>query len=691
MSNDKAFKIKKGISVGTTYQQSSGTVTTTAAGLDVKTAKLEGLFYASQPGTTGADIFFKPDGTKLYMQDSTTVYQYSLSTAWDITTASYDSKSLVVESTGNLNGFFIGDSGTKLYGLNDGNYNVRQYNLSTAWDVSTGSFDDTGDAGSGLPSGVYSGARTVNFSSDGTKLYVHFDGPDGSVYQYTLSTAWDINTLSYSKRSIPILSLDDVLARSYDGLTYGIRFSTDGTEMFMLGKNTSAIFKFGLTTAWDIGTLYYTGQSTPDYFHRMLHNEAVVVENNTSGLALNTEDGSTIYMRGQQRGTVMQFTGAGETKTLDLSSGNYFKLDLSKGTNIAFSNPPPSGVAYAATIEIETTAGYDIQSSYEAEKLSTQQFDGESNADGVAFKPDGTKMYITGATTDKVHQYALSTPWDVTSAVLETELLVSDSGANPEDIFFKPDGTKMYIVNSGSDSVYEYKLSMPWNIEVLAATATSFSVSAQETTPRGLTFKPDGTRMYVVGIAGDDMNEYSLSTAWDVTTASISSTTSFPTFGNTANFSAQGPEAIAFTPDGTRLFVCSNGPRQVISHPLSTAWDTTTMQAPDRFFHTGVNVGFGPSSTRICSGIAFKPDGSKYFITSNDVQLGLYTTAPSFSKCVIGVNMAAPFKVSWPTSVKWDQNERPDPPDQGKKWFYTILTVDGGSTYYGKVSGGHVG
>jgi hypothetical protein len=38
--------------------------------------------------------------------------------------------------------------------------------------------------------------------------------------------------------------------------------------------------------------------------------------------------------------------------------------------------------------------------------------------------------------------------------------------------------------------------------------------------PTGVFFKPDGLKMYVIGAIGDDVNEYDLSTAWDVSTAS---------------------------------------------------------------------------------------------------------------------------------------------------------------------------
>ncbi len=54
--------------------------------------------------------------------------------------------------------------------------------------------------------------------------------------------------------------------------------------------------------------------------------------------------------------------------------------------------------------------------------------------------------------------------------------------------------------------------------------------------------------MFVIGWAGDDVNEYTLSTGFDVSTASYDS-----------NFSVSSHEAsatgLAFNPNGTKMFV----------------------------------------------------------------------------------------------------------------------------------------
>ena len=55
-------------------------------------------------------------------------------------------------------------------------------------------------------------------------------------------------------------------------------------------------------------------------------------------------------------------------------------------------------------------------------------------------------------------------------------------------------------------------------------------------------------RMFVVGVSGDDVNQYDLSTAWDVSTA---------TYNDSFDVSSQEifPTGVAFNDMGTRMFV----------------------------------------------------------------------------------------------------------------------------------------
>ena len=95
-----------------------------------------------------------------------------------------------------------------------------------------------------------------------------------------------------------------------------------------------------------------------------------------------------------------------------------------------------------------------------------------------------------------------------------------------------------------------------------------------EEEPRGLTFNNDGTKMFVIGWTGDDVNEYTLSTAWDVSTA---------TFVDAKSTSDADARDVRFNTDGTKMFVLGRGSERVYEFSLSTGFDVSTASSVDSF------------------------------------------------------------------------------------------------------------
>jgi DNA-binding beta-propeller fold protein YncE len=172
----------------------------------------------------------------------------------------------------------------------------------------------------------------------------------------------------------------------------------------------------------------------------------------------------------------------------------------------------------------------------------------EAAPTGVFFKPDGTKMYVIGSAGDDVNEYNLSIAWDISTASFLQLFSVAAQDILPQGVFFRDDGLNMYVIGQSNDNVYEYKLSVAWDISTARLALPQFSVAAQETTPTGVFFKPDGTKMYVIGQTGDDVNEYNLSVAWDVTTASFVQLFSVASVEIT-------PTDVFFKPDGKKMYI----------------------------------------------------------------------------------------------------------------------------------------
>jgi hypothetical protein len=230
------------------------------------------------------------------------------------------------------------------------------------------------------------------------------------------------------------------------------------------------------------------------------------------------------------------------------------------------------------------------------------------------FSPNGLKMYVMGASGDDVNEYNLSTAWVVSSAVASTTFSVSAQDTSPQGLFFRADGLKMYMVGQTNDTVFQYTLSTPWAVETAAYDSVSFSVAVQEVTPSGLWFKPNGLSMYVGGSTGDAVYQYTLSTAWSVSTATF-----------LQSFSVSGQETVAtavtFTGDGSRMFVMGSTGDDVNVYNLTTPWDISTSAF--------VNVFSVSAQDLTPQGIYIKPDGTKMYMVGSTNDTVFQYTVPS--------------------------------------------------------------
>jgi DNA-binding beta-propeller fold protein YncE len=249
------------------------------------------------------------------------------------------------------------------------------------------------------------------------------------------------------------------------------------------------------------------------------------------------------------------------------------------------SAPPPPSNAWDVAYTVYSNNSFSVATE-------------ETGPTGVFFKPDGAKMYVIGSTGDDVNEYDLSTPWDISTAAYLQNFSISAQELNPVDLFFKPDGAKMYVIGSSGDDVNEYDLSTPWDIST-AAYLQIFSVASQTALPTGISFKPDGTKMYVS--SSGNIFEYSLSSAWNVSTAS---------YVQNFNVSAQEttPRGVNFKPDGTKMYVNGSSGNDVNEYSLSTPWDISTAT------FTVATFSFSAQGATSNQGIYFKPDGLSFFI-----------------------------------------------------------------------------
>jgi sugar lactone lactonase YvrE len=249
--------------------------------------------------------------------------------------------------------------------------------------------------------------------------------------------------------------------------------------------------------------------------------------------------------------TVSQGTGA---------SANVFTITPSSNSahagsfSITFSASDGNSVSQA--ISAFTLAfGYDM-SSATYDNLSFSVGSQAQGPNGMAFNSDRTKMFIVTRSNDAVFQYSLSNGFSLASGNVTYDNLsfsVASQEGRPEAIAFSSDGTKMFIVGSSNDTVYQYSLSNGFSLASGNVTYDnlSFSVASQETAPKGLTFNSDGTKMFIVGSTNDTVYQYSLTNGFSLASGNVTyDNVSFSVASQEAN-----PADLAFNSDGTKMFI----------------------------------------------------------------------------------------------------------------------------------------
>ena len=250
---------------------------------------------------------------------------------------------------------------------------------------------------------------------------------------------------------------------SQDTLPSAIAFNPAGTKMFIAGNQGNDIGEYTLSTAFDVGSASFV-----DSF------SVSGQETTPTGLAFNA-DGTRMFVNGESSNTVHEYA---------------------------------------------LSTGFDVSTASYTDGFSTAAQD--SNSQGVTFNTDGTKMFVTGESTKKINEYALTSGFDVSTASFVDGFSVVSQADQPKDTQFNSDGTEMYVVSrSAGQVVYKYTLTTGFDVSTASYANVSFSVANQETSPQGLAFSANGSKMYVCGYTGQDVNEYA-------TSATVTNSTTVP-------------------------------------------------------------------------------------------------------------------------------------------------------------------
>jgi hypothetical protein len=328
-------------------------------------------------------INFNNDGTKLYMTYSSTdqIEEYTLTTAYDVSTkiknSGFDAFYNNPGITTTITDIYFNADGSKMFALDLNEAGVISYNLSTAFDISTAVYVAEKQL-DGVGGDRIVSATAMLFNDTGTTLYLA-DPVTHGIFEYTLSTAYDLSSTITLNVISPLSTLDTAVS---------MEFNADGTELYILVKEGTgyAIETHPLTTAYDFSSAGAKSTFT------LVGSDGLTLE----GIAFDA-NGSTLYVLD---------SGGKKIQTFDINIGAVPSNDIDGDGTINSLDLDSDNDGIADNIEAQTTSGYippsstftdidndGLDDAYDADTSSTSAVDSQGLT-AVDTDSDGVDDYL---------------------------------------------------------------------------------------------------------------------------------------------------------------------------------------------------------------------------------------------------------------------------------------------------------
>jgi len=358
-----------------------------------------------------------------------------------------------------------------------------------------------------------------------------------------------------------------------------------GVSSVVAGTDTAVSTSSGAILIWNTSTLQtVTNRGSTTTNRISITNTATSTSTTTGALVVaggvgiggNLNVASTSYIDGSQILT-----------TASISS--YGVASITAGTDTAISsNIGNITIWNTGTLQTVTGRGSTTTNSISITNTTTSistTTGALTVAGGVGI---GGDVYIGG--TEYIQKTNITASSDSVASWIYDSTSTYTSTVTNQDIFFKPDGTKMFGVST--NAVYQWTLSTPWTLTGTVTSGTTYSLASVDTGVTGITFSPDGTKMVTIGntavvnatfgvAASEDRAYYfTLATPWDPSTATLAGTIRFASGQQGyVGTSESTPTACAFDNTGSNFYMIGTTNRRVFQYTLSSPYTVTTATA----------------------------------------------------------------------------------------------------------------
>ena len=241
---------------------------------------------------------------------------------------------------------------------------------------------------------------------------------------------------------------------------------------------------------------------------------------------------------------------------------------------------------------------------------------------GVLFNPNGTKMYSTGISQNKIYMYNLTTPFTVTTATYASKLCSLVDEHDALMFRFNSNGTAIFVLDTlATETIDKYSLTTAYDISTCSFVAGSSQDFGGGLEMRSFAFSNDGQKIFIFDKKGNSdkhsIKQYSLSSAFDLSNPTL--TTDYLGHNGDLNSIEQFSQGLEFSSDGTKMFITGNKEDTILAFSLSNPFDLTAIVTYD-----GEHI---VDEVHSLGGITFSSDGSKMIVTdfnNADANRGVY-------------------------------------------------------------------
>ncbi|MDA9993368.1 hypothetical protein N9E09_01735, partial [bacterium] len=575
------------------------------------------------------EVTFDTTTNRLVVHDGTTVSGIAIAKLSDIPTdlaQLTDTTSLITEAWqaklaktnkdyktlyfGSVRNMSLNVDGTKAYVVN--NRYVYEYDLSIANDLSTAVLQGSYYYYTPLTNDE---SHMVEISGNGAHLYLASTS-SGIIYQFDLATPYDITTISNPNKSINLVSEENK--------TLSMEMNSTGTKMWTTGGTTDEVHQYTLSTPYDITTVVY------DDVQFNLNTAAGIT---TAQSVAISADGAKMYVFDSTFDELFEFD---MSTPYNISTASYNNVSTwIQGASHATLSPDGSKlyasegsvvVQYSLTQNTDDVVAPTASSLLWNLDINEVAFNSKtfsfSNSRQLTLSEDGTKMYVP--TNRYIREYNLSTAYDISTASYVNQLYYYSLIANDETAYIEisANGEHMYLINDAHDQIEQLTMSTPYDITT-AGTRKYIEIGHLEIQPTGISFSPDGKKFIMTGINTDRVYEFVCTVPWDISTSYWTGARTY------VGLQCTSPRSCAYSSDGTKMYVFQhNG--TMFEYTLATPFAIATADIN--------NPGESPSFGRSLNYVTISKNGKyiygsdgtdTYQYQSDGAELSSVTITPS--------------------------------------------------------------